>query len=132
MKAIISCLTAAALLGACAPRPENIDAKYVSPTTYGTWTCDQLTEEHARVQSEVTRVSNVQRSNANADTAMVVGSVFLWPVLLGLTATSDHREELATLKGDDDAIEAEQRVKACTAPPPPIASPVQTHNTPRA
>ena len=123
MRIVFGCLSIAVLVGACAAHPENIDAKYVSPNTYGTWTCDQLADEHARLESEVTRVSDVQRSNANADTAMVVGSVFLWPVLIGLAATTDHRDELATLKGDYDAVEAEQRVKACTTPPPP--SPVQ-------
>jgi hypothetical protein len=58
-----------------------------------------------------------QRSNANADTAMVVGSVFLWPVLFGLTATADHREEVARLNGEYVAVEEEEKVKACGLPP---------------
>ena len=50
---------------------------------------------------------------------------FLWPVLIGLAATTDHRNELATLKGDYDAVEEEQKIKACTLPPWALAGPVQ-------
>ena len=123
LRSVILIVCAATLAG-CTPHPENVDAKYVSPATYGTWTCDQLAEEHARIHSEVERVAHLQRENAHADTAMAVGAVFLWPVLFGLAATNDRRDELASLKGNYDALEAEQRVKTCTAPPPP-APPTQ-------
>jgi hypothetical protein len=116
---IASSLSLAVTLTACASRPDNIQAKYVSPITYSAWSCDQLADEDHRVQSEVIRVSDIQRGNANADTAMVVGSIFLWPVLIGLAATTDHKDEVARLKGEYDAVEQEQKIKSCTVAPPP-------------
>jgi len=116
--ALVASLSLATALAACTPHPENIQAKYVSPITYASWSCDQLLDEDHRVEAEVTRVSGIQRDNANADTAMVVGSVFLWPVLIGLTATTGHRDEVARLTGEYDAVEQERKIKGCTVPPP--------------
>lgn len=103
------------LASACAQRPENVLPRYVSPAAYRPWTCDQLAEERGRVLGEVQRVSGVQRENANADAAMVVGGLFLWPVLFGLAATNDRRDELGRLKGQLDAVEGAQRENACVA-----------------
>ena len=113
-------LVATLILPGCAPHPENIQAKYVSPTTYGNLSCEQLADERARTQAEAARVSDIQRGNANADTAMVVGSLFLWPVLFGLAATTDHREEVARMKGEAEATEQELKMKGCTAPATPV------------
>ena len=73
---------------ACASSPDSFEARYVSPTMYQNWTCEQLVEEKARLTKEVQRVSGLQRENANADVAMMtVGIIVLWPVLFGLAAT---------------------------------------------
>jgi hypothetical protein len=105
----------------CAARPENISARYVSPVGYQAWNCDQLTEERRRLMGEVERVADLQRSNANADAAMLaVGLIILWPVLIGMAATTDRREELGRLRGEYDAVESATRVKACPVPPPPF------------
>jgi hypothetical protein len=77
------------------------------------WSCAQLADEDQRVQAALTHVSDLQRSNANADAAMVVGAVFLWPVAFGLAATTDHHDEVSRLKGQIVALDEEQRVKVC-------------------
>jgi hypothetical protein len=33
-----------------APHPQDVAARYISPNTYGIWTCDRLADEHARVR----------------------------------------------------------------------------------
>jgi E1-E2 ATPase len=34
----------------CAPHPQNVATRYISPNTYGIWTCERLADEHARVR----------------------------------------------------------------------------------
>lgn len=131
MKRVGRIAAALVLLGgqvACTQRPENVTARYVSPVGYRVWTCDQLLDERARLISEVDRVAGLQRENANADAAMMtVGIILLWPVLFGLAATTDRREELGRLRGEYEAVEASRREKACPAPaavpPPPPPAP---------
>src|SRR5262249_45863546 len=95
---------------ACAPSPESVQARYVSPNMYQNWTCDQLIDERTRLSSEVQRVSGLQRENANADVAlMTVGLIVLWPVLFGLAATKDRKDELGQLKGQYDAVDLSMR-----------------------
>lgn len=112
------------LLSACATRPENIAARYVSPTTYRAWNCVQLQEERIRLDGEVARVANLQRENANADAALLtVGLVIFWPALIGMAATTDRREELGRLRGEHEAVHAALREQNCAVPPPSTAMP---------
>ena len=103
----------------CASQPSSIDARYVSPNTYQAWTCDQLTEEHKRLRSEVERVSGLQRENANADAGMMtVGLILFWPALFGLAATRDRKDELGRLKGEYEAVDQSMKIRQCVLPPP--------------
>lgn len=103
----------------CARSPESIEARYVSPNTYNNWTCEQLFEERIRLSKEVERVSGLQRENANADAAMMtVGLIILWPMLFGLAATKDRKDELGRLKGEYDAVDTSMKGKQCTMPAP--------------
>ncbi|TXL74080.1 hypothetical protein FHP25_17885 [Vineibacter terrae] len=110
----------------CASSPSSIDARYVSPATYQSWTCAQLGEEHKRLSAEVQRVSGLQRENANADAAfMTVGLILLWPALFGLAATKDRKEELGRLKGEYEAVDQSMKMRQCVALPPPPSAPVE-------
>lgn len=103
----------------CASSPGSIEARYVSPTTYATWSCSQLFDEKVRLSKEVERVSGLQRENANADAAMMtVGIVLFWPVLFGLAATKDRKEELGRLKGEYEAVDSNITSKQCSIPAP--------------
>jgi len=118
--AVVACV---AQVAACASRPDSIEARYVSPTMYQNWSCEQLTEEKRRLTKEVQRVSGLQRENANADAAlMTVGLILLWPVLFGLAATKDRKDELGHLKGEYDAVDLSVKTKQCTAPAPGLPS----------
>ncbi len=109
---------------ACAPSPESVQARYVSPNMYQNWSCEQLTDEKMRLTSEVQRVSGLQRENANADTAMMtVGIILLRPMLFGLAATKDRKDELGQLKGQYDAVDLSIRTRQCTLPPPGPSTP---------
>lgn len=104
---------------ACASSPDSIEARYVSPNVYQNWTCEQLVEERSRLTREVQRVSGLQRENANADAAMMtVGIIIFWPMLFGLAATKDRKDELGRLKGEYDAVDLSIRTRQCPVPPP--------------
>ena len=106
-------LSGATLMSACAAYPNSIQASYVSPNQYRSYSCEQLFDEAARLNDEVNRVSDVQRANANGDTAFVVGSLFLWPVIAGLATTHDHAQELAQDKGQLQAVRTELATRGC-------------------
>ncbi len=117
-------LAGTVLLSACATRPENITARYVSPTGYRAWTCPQLTEERLRLDGEVARVANLQRENANADAALLtVGLIIFWPALIGMAATTDRRDELGRMRGEYLAVETTMREQNCALPPPTTPAP---------
>jgi hypothetical protein len=122
----LSVMICCAHVAGCASGPDSVEARYVSPTMYQTWTCEQLTEERTRLDSEVRRVAGLQRENANADAAMMtVGLILFWPMLFGLAATKDRANELGRLKGEYEAVEQSMKSKQCVLPPPmqPSATP---------
>jgi hypothetical protein len=101
---------------ACTSGPGSVEARYVSPNTYQSWSCAQLFDEKARLASEVDRVSSLQRENANADTAIVAAGIILAPILLiGLAATKDRKEELGRLKGEYEAVDNNITARQCNA-----------------
>lgn len=109
----------ASQLSACTKSPDSVEARYVSPNMYNNWTCEQLVEERIRLSREVARVSGLQRENANADAAMMtVGVILLWPMLFGLAATTDRKDELGRLKGEYEAVDYSMKSKQCTMPAP--------------
>lgn len=128
MKRSLYVATATAiLLNACAAQPDGIEARYVSPVIYQKWSCEQLIDERIRLTREVSRVAGLQRENANADAAMMtVGIILLWPVLFGLAATKDRKDELGRLKGEYEAVDQAGKMNQCVLPPPPPAQPGTT------
>jgi hypothetical protein len=117
----ISVAAAVCATAACAPQPESIAPRYVSPITYQGYQCDQLTEERTRLSREVERVSGLQKENATGDAVMLtVGLVILWPVLIGMAATKDRKDELGKLKGEYEAADAQMKMKQCTAAIPGV------------
>ena len=92
-------------IAGCADSSKNISASYVSPLKYRTYTCDQLTEEYARVIEESRFVNKSQDDTAGDDAvAMGVGLVLFWPALFFIES-SDQKEEVARLKGEIKAVE---------------------------
>jgi hypothetical protein len=108
-----------AQVAACASSPDSIEARYVSPISYQSWTCEQLIDERKRLDGEVQRIAALQKENADADAAMMgVGLVLFWPALIGLAATKDRKEELGKIKGEYEAVNEQSRMKSCPVPPP--------------
>lgn len=114
MKKPISALLALALLAACAPEPDSIAATYVSPSTYSSYNCRSIVAERNRVVQKVNELTGVQKKKASNDAvATGVGLVLFWPALFMLGTGSDVEAQLATMKGNYDALTAAGTEKGC-------------------
>lgn len=105
---------AAILAAGCATRAENIAAAYVSPLTYGPYSCAQLSVEAARVSSRAIALSGAQDSKATGDAvATGVAIVIFWPAAFFIKGDGATGAELARLKGEMEAIEQVSLQKKC-------------------
>ncbi len=110
------CLTSAIALAlaACSSSTENISASYVSPLKYDTYSCSQLGEEYARLQAKGREIFQEQDDKADNDAiATGVGLVLFWPALFFINS-SDLEHQVASLKGDLEAVEVSSIKKNCS------------------
>lgn len=117
MKAKI--LIATLLLSACAQKPEAIQASYVSPVTYDAWTCPQLGQESARIESALAQSSTQQETARSHD----VAGVLLLGIPTGSMSGESIAPEIARLKGTKAAIQQSMTLKNCGSAPPAVAPP---------
>lgn len=117
MKHAVTALTTCAFLAACASSSEDIAPSYVSPSVYGGYDCEQLLAERQRLTAKVNEVSRAQDDKASNDAvATGVGVILFWPALFFLAAGSDREAELASLKGNYDAVQQGVIQKKCLTP----------------
>lgn len=130
----VSCTTLAALvLGGCASSSKEISAAYISPMTYDSYNCEQLSAEMQRISSRVQQVSGSVDSRASNDSvAMGVGLVLFWPALFFLKGDGPEAQELARLKGEYDAVNQTAIRKQCGigAAPAAAAQPTTSPSAP--
>ena len=111
---IVALTCVAAASAGCASRSENIGAAYVSPVAYQSYSCQQIAQESARVSSRAAQLSGVQDSKATSDAiATGVAVVLFWPAAFLIKGDSATAGELASLKGQRDAIEQASIAKRC-------------------
>ena len=88
------------LVAACAQKPEDIQASYISPNTYANLNCGQLRAEAARVDNAYTRAAAAQNKARSNDTAGVI--------LLGLPVSSlsgaNQAAQIGDLKGRQEVL----------------------------
>lgn len=112
IKKLVVVVSLFAFIG-CSSKAQNINASYVSPLQYQNYNCSQISDEIARVNRKVIEVSGQQDSTANKDAvAMTVGLVLFWPALFFIPG-GEHKDELARLKGEYDALESIAVAKEC-------------------
>lgn len=109
MKKQIVSVMALLLVAACAKKPESIEAAYISPTLYNSWSCKQLAEEQARLDHAFKQASSQQNQARSNDIAGVI--------LLGLPVSSlsggNVAPQIANLKGQKEAIHRNMILKNC-------------------
>ena len=107
------CVITSLVLTGCSTRSSNIQASYVSPLVYQSYSCEQIEQEEQRIARRVSEVSTRQDSRANSDAVAVVASVIVWPALFFL-ASGDLHEEVARLKGEYEALQQVAVQKNCS------------------
>ena len=96
-------------VSACAQKPEDIQASYISPNTYSNLNCSQLRAEAARVDNAYTRAAAAQTKARSNDTAGVI--------LLGLPVSSlsgaNQAAQIGDLKGRQEVLAQTMIEKNC-------------------
>lgn len=107
-------LAAMILVAGCASKSENIQATYMSPMLYESYSCEQLAQEGHRVAARAAEVAGVQDKNRKNDTIKTtVGVILFWPILFANEGDGQTAAELAQLKGQKKAIEEASIKKNC-------------------
>jgi hypothetical protein len=115
MKKLIVAVSAAAIVAGCATAPDNVTAAYVSPEQYADYSCRQIREEMIEVSQQVRGMADAEGADRRRDAvALTVGLVVFWPAL-AFMAEGDHKDELAGLKGDYEALKHEAIRKDCAS-----------------
>ncbi len=113
-RVVLSGMVGILVLGGCAKRSDEIQAAYVSPLQYRSFSCDQLQMEMERVSSKVQEIAQIQDKEHKKDVvATTVGLLVFWPALF-LLASSDKAQELSHLKGEYEALQRAAVAKNCT------------------
>ena len=109
MKTTAMILAASMTLAGCATNPDNIQATSKSPMTY----CNEMNMEAQRISDRLTDITGQQRAEASKDAvAMTVGMLVFWPALFFMMG-DDHKDEIATLRGEAIALQSAANAKGC-------------------
>ena len=101
-------------IAGCASKSADISPSYVSPVMYQNYTCKQLSEEAQGVSQRAAIASGQQDKARKNDTVKTtVGVVLFWPVLLFNEGDGSKANEVASLKGQMQAIQQASVQKNC-------------------
>lgn len=101
-------------LAACASGADDIAPAYVSPIVYENYTCEQLAYEAQTVSARAAKAAGVQNKAHTTDAVVTtVGLVVFWPSLFFLKGNGPQAAELASLKGQMEAVEQASIRKNC-------------------
>lgn len=105
----------AIMLTSCAKHTHELPTAYVSPLTYKSYDCSQVSEEMVRVGNKAHEIAYQVNSNAkNDEVAMGVGLVLFWPALFFMEGDSPQAHEYTKLKGEYEALEKAAIEKKCS------------------
>jgi hypothetical protein len=110
----VSLLLVSALISGCAKQSQDIAGSYVSPTQYQNFSCRQLSEEASRISNRAALAIGAQDKKAQNDAvATGVGLVLFWPALFFIKGDTEGSAEVASLKGQMEALELMSTRKSC-------------------
>ena len=113
IQALVGASMALSVAG-CASKSEDISPSYVSPVMYQNHTCAQLSVEAQNVSQRAAVASGQQDKARKNDTVKTtVGVVLFWPVLLFNEGDGAKANEVASLKGQMQAIQQASVQKNC-------------------
>jgi hypothetical protein len=104
---------AALVLAACATRAVNVPARPADPAEFAAWGCDRIDDEIDAVRDRAAEVAyDVDTRVGNNVLALGIGAVIFWPAMLAMRPDGPEADELARLKGRDEALRRAARAKA--------------------
>lgn len=113
IKSVLAIFTATCLVSACARQPTAIAPADVSPGAYSELGCKALATELYSAETKLGQLSAAQSAEASKDAAWVAGGVLFLPVALVAAGGADHSGEIATLKGQQNALKAQMVSQGC-------------------
>lgn len=113
------------MLAGCASSSREVSATYVSPITYRSYDCEQISAETMRIQSRVQQLgARLDEASSNDKKLVGVGMLLFWPALFALGGTKEQEAEYARLKGEYDALQQAYIEKKCGSSVVKPAAPV--------
>jgi hypothetical protein len=103
------------LLAGCTMSP-NVQPVPTAASQFGGWNCAELQDEFDHVQEQALATARRLDQRVGTNAAVMIGGVVFWPVLLALQPGTADGDELARLKGRDDALRAAMHKQSCPAP----------------
>ena len=106
--------TSALFLAACAPSPDRVQPLHASTALYENLTCQQLVAEARNVSAEAHRAAGQEARHHTEDVAVVTAGVLVfWPAIFFAHGHDATTAELATLRGQMEAIETASEANDC-------------------
>ena len=113
------------LLAACATRSADVLPLVTDASLYAAWSCDALYDETDRVRQRAAQLAyTVDERSGNNIIALGLGVTVFWPALLAMRPNGPDAQELALLRGQDDALRGAMAQRACP-PAPELLSPAR-------
>jgi hypothetical protein len=113
-------VAALAILAGCAAKPETIAPAYVSTIPYETWTCAQLASEAQHIEGAMTS-AYAQQNQARTNDAV---GVFFIGLPVSSMSGGNIAPQIATLKGQQEAVRQTMQKKGCASAAPAAKAPV--------
>lgn len=112
----------AALAAGCATRADDVAPLASDPAAFASMDCSALYDEADRVRQRAARVAYAVDERAGTNiVALGIGVTVFWPALLAMRPAGGDADELARLKGRDEAIAAAQARRGCPPAPEQLA-----------
>ena len=116
---------------ACASSAKEIQAKYVSPTIYRSFDCEQLSLEADRISRRVSELTGqIDKRAAGDKKQMAVAIILFWPAAFFLGNNKEQNAELSRLKGESEALQQASIEKKCIVESVVASESKITENTP--
>ncbi|MHA3980086.1 hypothetical protein ACW9UR_20610 [Halovulum sp. GXIMD14794] len=101
-------------LSACAHSANDIQAAYVSPVEYASFSCRQLYDESVRVATRTNELAGAQNKQAQDDAVATTFAVVLFlPAAFLINGNDQTATELSQLKGRLAALKEANSQKDC-------------------
>jgi hypothetical protein len=112
----------ALLLAGCATRSADVRPRNTDPAAYASWSCQRLHDEIDQVQARAADVAYAVDARAgNNMIALGLGVSVFWPALLAMRPDGEEAQQLATLRGRFEALQAAVKAQNCGEPPAAMA-----------